>query len=76
MMNINQLNKEHGLPVTREAEKEDSITDSTGLTGMYMLTFFTGLIGVWGFACLLSGLTNSGSIFKLCANWFGAVFGL
>ena len=75
MMNLKQLHKEHDFSVTYEAEEENSLTDTVSLTGMYILSFFTGLIGIWGLACLLSGLTNSGSIFKLCANWFSAVFG-
>ncbi len=34
-----------------------------------------GLIAIWSLSCLVSGLTECGSIIKLCTSWLSAAFG-
>ena len=75
MMKAKQAERRKEFSLTRESEEENSFPDNMSLVGIHILTCLAGLVGIWGFSCLVSGLTNSGSIFKLGAGWIAAVFG-
>ena len=56
-----------GLNVSEETEGK-AVIYAGGIGG--------ALIGIWGLACLASGLIQSGGPLALIGNWFKAVSGL
>ena len=65
----------------REKVRENSVAeDSTEVVVdkivIRSVAFFTGLIGLWAFACLGSAMYQAGGPFKLVSSWFRAVTGM
>lgn len=44
--------------------------------GVSVIGFVAALIGIWGIACFVGGLVNSGGPLAFAKSWFGAVLGL
>lgn len=44
--------------------------------GVSVIGFVAALIGIWGLACFVGGLVNSGGPLAFVKGWFGAVLGL
>jgi hypothetical protein len=44
--------------------------------GITVIGFMAALIGIWGLACFVGGLMNSGGPLSFVKNWFGAVLGI
>lgn len=49
--------------------------DDMSLAGMTVVITLASLIGLWGLACLASGLAKGGGIVGLGLSWISAVFG-
>jgi hypothetical protein len=49
--------------------------DDMSLAGMTVVITLASLIGLWGLACLASGLAKGGGIIGLGLSWISAVFG-
>jgi hypothetical protein len=55
---------------------EATQTEKNICLGINSLAVLTGLVGIWGLLCLVSGLLQSGGFYNLSAEWMSAVFGL
>ncbi len=50
----------------------DGELSKVGITAMF---FAAGLVGLWGMACLFSGLVQSGGPLAFVRTWFSALIG-
>jgi len=53
----------------------DKITRDASEVGMGVIMVMAALIGIWGIACLIGGIANSGGIADLANGWLAAVTG-
>ena len=56
----------------------DNISASTEVSkaGVYTIGAVSAIIGIWGFACFISGMVASGGPLSFVGSWFKAVAGL
>ncbi len=59
---------------TTQAQVHESVATSTGQVGIGVITILSALIGTWGVACLIGGLSQYG-IVGLAKGWLTAVMG-
>ena len=57
------------------ASSASQIDVEVSKVGIGVIGFVSALIGIWGIACFVGGLVNSGGPFSFVKNWFGAVLG-
>jgi len=53
----------------------DKITRDASEVGMGVIMVLAALIGIWGIACLIGGIVNSGGIAELLNGYLSAVTG-
>jgi hypothetical protein len=53
----------------------ESIANDAAQVGMGVLIALAALIGIWGIACLVGGIVNSGSILDMATGFVAAVTG-
>jgi hypothetical protein len=53
----------------------DKMTNDASQVGMGVIMVLAALIGIWGIACLVGGIANSGGIGELLNGYFAAVTG-
>lgn len=70
-------------PFTTSKERSEITSQATAQVeaevskvGVSVIGFVAALIGIWGIACFVGGLVNSGGPLSLVKSWFGAVIGL
>ena len=59
---------------TTQAHEQESIIYSSDQVGIGVITILSAVIGTWGVACLIGGLSQYG-IVGLAKGWITAVFG-
>ena len=60
---------------TRAGEKATASAEISK-AGIYTVGIASGLIGIWGLACIVGGMIASGGPLSFVGNWFKAVAGL
>lgn len=60
-----------GLEIT----SVDKMTRDASEVGMGVVMVLAALIGIWGIACLVGGIANSGGVGELLNGYFAAVTG-
>ncbi|MGW8161775.1 MAG: hypothetical protein ACWGN1_05960 [Desulfobulbales bacterium] len=60
-----------GLEIT----SVDKLTRDASEVGMGIIMVLAALIGIWGIACLIGGIANSGGITELLNGYMSAVTG-
>lgn len=53
----------------------DKIARDASEVGMGVIMVLAALIGIWGIACLVGGVVNSGGVAELLNGYFSAVTG-
>ena len=53
----------------------DKMTRDASEVGMGVIMVLAALIGIWGVACLIGGMVNSGGVGELLSGYFSAVTG-
>jgi hypothetical protein len=51
----------------------DPATNGVSLVGIGVIVSMAGLVGVWGFACLIIGIAGSGGILSAAQSWLTAI---
>ena len=59
---------------TTQAGEQESISQSGAQVGIGIITILSALIGTWGVACLIGGLSQYGFT-GMIKGWFTAVIG-
>jgi hypothetical protein len=59
-----------------ESSGLDKLTVGISQVGLGMIMSLAGLIGIWGIACLISGIAQSGGVMTLARSWLAAVTGM
>ena len=59
---------------TTQAQVHESVATSTDQVGIGVITIMSALIGTWGVACLIGGLSQYG-IVGMAKGWLTAVMG-
>ena len=54
----------------------EAITEGISQTGLGVLTALAALVGMWGVACLIGGLSESHGVMELIRGWMTAVTGM
>jgi len=67
--------KERIGSVGLEITSIDKITRDASEVGMGIIMVLAALIGIWGIACLVGGIANSGGIADLMNGYLSAVTG-
>ena len=53
----------------------DKLTRDASEVGMGIIMVLAALIGIWGIACLVGGIVNSGGVAELMNGYFSSVSG-
>ena len=53
----------------------DKMVRDTSQVGMGVIMVLAALIGIWGIACLIGGIANSGGIADLLSGYLSAITG-
>jgi len=53
-----------------------AIGEGISQAGVGVILTLATLIGVWGIACLIGGISSMGGVMELGRNWFAAVTGM
>ena len=55
----------------RQTDLEEQIEHEASLVGISIIFILSALIGIWGFACLLSGISQHGVV-EMFKSWTAA----
>ncbi len=70
------MNRDQTLEKTKKATHCHEADDELMYVWIIRIMNCTaGLIAIWSISCLVSGLTECGSVIELGANWVSAAFG-
>lgn len=70
-----RTDKERAGSAGLEITSIDKITRDASEVGMGVIMVLAALIGIWGIACLIGGIVNSGGIAELLNGFLSAVTG-
>lgn len=56
--------------------EQQDIAEGISYAGIGIIKTLAALIGVWGVACLIGGLSKSGGIMEMAQGWLTAVTGM
>lgn len=60
---------------TVEMYEQDAVSQGSCQVGVGLVTIVSAMIGIWGIACLISGLSQFGVI-GMIRGWIAAVMGI
>ncbi|MCB2183544.1 MAG: hypothetical protein KQH63_16035 [Desulfobulbaceae bacterium] len=60
---------------TARTQEQESISQSGAQVGIGIITILSAMIGTWGVACLIGGLSQYG-VTGMVKGWISAVMGL
>lgn len=66
--------KNEQASLTRSPQRVGKSEDIS-LAGMTVVVTLASFMGLWGLACLISGLVHSDGLLALGTSWLSAVFG-
>jgi len=53
-----------------------SVTSEVSKAGFYTIAIVSTMVGLWSFACFVSGMVASGGPLSFVGSWFKAIAGL
>lgn len=55
---------------------QEAIGEGISQAGVGVILALATLIGIWGIACLIGGVSTMGGVMELCRSWLTAVTGM
>jgi len=75
MAKTNTTQKDKTGSIGLEITSIDKMSRDASEVGMGVIIVLAALIGIWGIACLVGGIANSGGVGELMSGYLSAVTG-